>query len=454
MRKALNRALVRTALPASCLALALVGELPVAAELGPVEQRIVEHVAAHNDEALALLEQVVEINSGTLNFDGVREVGRIFAGELESLGFVTRWLDGSAFERAGHLLAERAGDGPRLLLIGHLDTVFERDSPFQRYEREAGSNEARGPGVTDMKGGNVVLLYALKALEAVGVLQQLDLTVVLTGDEEKPGRPLALAREVLTAREADVALGFEDGDSDPATAVIARRGATGWQLRVTGVRAHSSQLFAEGVGAGAIYEVARILSNFYEELSGESNLTFNPGFMLGGTTIDFDPEQARGEAFGKDNVVASSASVAGDLRALSAAQYEQARATMQRIVSDNLPATAAELTFAEGYPPLAPTAGNRQLLELYSAVSRELGLGPVAAVDPRRAGAADVSFVAARVPRVLDGLGLMGGGGHTTDETADLRTLPTQTQRAALLLYRLRRLGTEAGDESVGVVGD
>lgn len=409
-----------------------------AAELDAVERRLVEHVEAHQSEALALLRRTVEINSGTLNFAGVREVGRVLGEAFEALGFATRWVDGAAFERAGHLVAERDGEGPHVLLIGHLDTVFEPDSPLQDWE-PVDATHVRGPGITDMKGGNVVMIQALAALLDAGVLDDLRLTVVLTGDEERSGRPLGLARAVLTEVEADVAIGFEDGDGDPRTAVVSRRGSSSWELRVTGVPAHSSQIFQPGVGAGAVFEASRILNAFYDELRGDPLLTFNPGVILGGTQVDFDPSQARGTAYGKNNVVAEHAVVAGDLRALTPEAYAQAKSTMEAIVERHLPHTTAELAFSDSYPPLAPTDGNRELLELYSRASQDLGYGPVAAVDPRNAGAADVSFVGGRIPRVLDGIGLMGSGGHTVDETADMATLPMQTQRAALLLYRLSR---------------
>ncbi len=430
----------------SCLTLVAIAGLSVPPQLAAQqslsepERELTRYVDDHNEEALALLERVVNINSGTVNLAGVREVGRIFSAELDALGFSTRWIDGESFERAGHLVAEHAGtgNGPRLLLIGHLDTVFEPDSPFQRFQL-LNDSTATGPGIIDMKGGDVIMVQALKALRAAGLLDQMNITVVMTGDEEKSGRPLNLARKALidAARAADHAIAFEDGDGDPRTAVIARRGALDWQLETKGTPAHSSQVFREDIGAGAIYEAARILNSFYEELSGEPNLTFNPGLVVGGTAAEFSAGQARGTAFGKTNVIAESAVVSGDIRTLTLDQLESAKTRMRAIVSQHRPHTSAEITFDDGYPPLAPTAGNRRLLDMFDRASRDLGFGPVSAVDPRKAGAADVSFTAGLVDMAIDGIGLMGRDGHTVNETADLRTLPIQTKRAAVLLYRL-----------------
>ena len=416
----------------------LAATIATAHALDPTEQRIVEFVDASNDEALALLERVVNVNSGTMNFEGVREVADIFAPAFEALGFRTEWIDGAAFDRAGHLIAERGDRGPHLLLIGHLDTVFEPDSPFQTFER-IDATHARAPGAIDMKGGIVVLLYALRALEQVGALDDLTVTVFLAGDEERAGRPTSLSRARLleAAATADIALGFEDGDGDPTTAVVSRRGSTSWTLEITGRPAHSSLVFRHGVGAGAIFEASRIVEGWRVALADEADLTFSPGRILGGTTVEHDATNSRGTAFGKTNVVPETAIVAGDLRVLSRAQLERVQRTMQEIASANLPHTSATLTFHDGYPPLDRTAGNLELLARYDAVSRDLGFGPVAPVDPMKAGAADISFTSGRIERALDGLGLMGTGGHTVDETADLSTLPMQTQRAAVLMLRL-----------------
>ena len=157
--------------------------------LSATERRIAQSVDAGREASVAFLERVVNINSGTMNLAGVRETGDAFRAELDGLGFKTRWVEGAAFGRAGHLVGERPATGApgvRVLLIGHLDTVFEKDSPFQRFERMDG-NRARGPGATDMKGGNVVMLLALRALRDAGVLDRIDVRVYLGGDEEDSG---------------------------------------------------------------------------------------------------------------------------------------------------------------------------------------------------------------------------------------------------------------------------
>jgi glutamate carboxypeptidase len=415
---------------------------PAGSPLSAGERRIVESVDRGTPAALGLLERVVDINSGTMHLDGVRAVGRALAPEFDALGFTTRWVDGAAWGRAGHLIATRPGraGAPRLLLIGHLDTVFEPDSPFQRFERRSDST-AGGPGVIDMKGGDVIMLLALRALRDAGQLDGLSVTAVLTGDEEKSGSPLALARAdlIAAADRADVAMGFEDGDGHPQHAVIARRGSGDWRLRVRGTPAHSSQVFRDDIGDGAIYAAARILQAFRDSLGHEPLLTLNPGVIVGGTAVQLDSASSRGTAFGKNNVVAESTVVFGDLRVLTLEQRERARATMRRIVAATPPHTWASITFDDGYPPLAPTEGNRRLLALYSDASRDLGFGVVEPVDPARAGAADVSFAGGRVAMAIDGIGLRGDGGHTVGEYALLPTLAMQAKRAAVTMSRLAR---------------
>ena len=416
----------------------LFGAELVTADLTELENRIIAIAERDKEAAIALLARTVNINSGTMNHLGVKAVGDIFAEEFQNLGLTTTWHDMSEVNRAGHLFAETAGEsGSRcLLLIGHLDTVFELDSPFQKFDRQG--DHATGPGVNDMKGGDVVILYALKALKEVGVLDDLNLIVALIGDEEKSGSPKSISRYHLieASKRCDIALGFEIATSLNA-ATVARRGSSGWRLDVTGKRAHSAGIFNDEVGSGAIFEAARILNQFHEQLTGEEYLTFNPGVILGGTDVDYDPSQNKGGTFGKTNVVSQSVVVHGGLRTISPAQEASARARMKAIAENNhLPKTSAQITFQDGYPSMPPTEGNMAVLANLSGVSVDLDQGEVVAFDPGKRGAADVSFVAGYVD-VIDGVGAEGNGAHTLDESIDLATLPLLIQRAAILIHRL-----------------
>ena len=380
------------------------------AQLSKQEKKLTTYVDAHNAEALKLLEEAVNINSGSMNFEGVQKVGRLFQAKLDALGFVTQMTDGKPFGRAGHLVAEHVGrKGKTILLIGHLDTVFEPSSPFQQFKM-LNDSMASGPGIADMKGGDVVIIQSLQALNDAGLLKDMNIIIVMTGDEELSGKPLALSKKEIidAAKAADIAIGFEDGSGNPKTAVVARRGSSGWELSVSGNAAHSSQIFTDKVGVGAIYEAARILNDFYVELSKEPNLTFNPGMILGGNTVDHDEKINGGSAYGKNNIVSKNVVVTGDIRAISPDQLATTQKTMKAIVSKHLQGTSAEIIFDAGYPPLAPTDGNYQLLELFNQVSKDLGFGSVVAVNPRDAGAADISFTAAYVEMAMDGLAVEG----------------------------------------------
>lgn len=407
--------------------------------LSSKEEKILDKVALNNTEALQFLEQTVNINSGTMNAEGVREVGKLFDEKFESIGFETSWIDmPTDMQRAGHLFAEHKGNkGKRLLLIGHLDTVFEKDSPFQKYEKDG--DKATGPGVEDMKGGDVIILYALKALKEAGFFKNTQIIVALHGDEEESGKPISVSRKDIidAAKRSDISLGYESS-SGFNEATLARRGSSGWELRVTGKRAHSAGIFSEEDGAGAIFEVSRILNEWYEALNNEKYLTFNPGIITGGTFAEYDKSKASATAFGKTNVIPQTVTVAGGLRFISEEQKAMARKKMQEIVDNHLPKTDAEFTYWDSYPAMAPTEGNEEVMEILSQVSQDMGHPPVVAYDPMKRGAADISFVAAYTDG-LDGLGSMGGGGHTPQEWIDLTTFEDLTKRTAVLIYRLTR---------------
>ncbi|MDH3303813.1 MAG: M20/M25/M40 family metallo-hydrolase [Gammaproteobacteria bacterium] len=404
------------------------------------EKRMVDWIDAHAEDAIALLEETVNISSGTMNHEGVREVGRVMRRELDELGFVSEWIEmPEEMGRAGHLFGRKLdGKAKKFVLIGHLDTVFEADDAFQGFARNG--DTATGPGVDDMKSGNVVIIYALKALREIGALDDIPVVVAYTGDEEKTGRPLSVGRKELieAGQWADIALGFESAVHREGFdwATIARRSSSRWMLTIEGRQAHSSGVFSDDVGAGAIFEAARILNAFYEELRGEEHLTFNVGTILGGTDVTYDPQQNRGTAFGKTNVVPRKAVVHGGLRTISAEQLERTRTAMRAIVAESLPHTRANIEFAEGYPPMFPSEGNRRLKVVLSEINEALGRGPMKELDPSMRGAADVSFVAPYTDAIA-GLGALGDGGHTPNESLDLTSLPLAIKRTAILIYRL-----------------
>lgn len=414
------------------------------AALDKNEREIVKQVEQNMPQALEEIKQAVNINSDSLNIEGVKKVGAIATEQLKAIGFEVEWLDGSAFNRAGHVLATHKSKNPdaiKILMIGHLDTVFAKHDNFTTY-KQIDEHTASGPGVADMKGGNTIIITALKSLQALNLLENVSVKVLLTGDEESSGRPLSLSKKAIVdaAIWADVALGFENGDNNIKTAMAARRGYTGWTLNVTANAAHSSQIFNDSVGYGAIYEASRILNDFREQLATQPNLTFNPGLIVGGTNADYDSANSSATAFGKSNVIAQTVHVAGDLRALSLKQVEGAKKVMQQIVAKSLNGSQAELIFEDGYPPMGLTKGNKKLLALYSQASQDLGYNKVVAANPRNAGAADISFAANHVDMALDGLGLMGSGAHTKNETADLTSLNKNTAKTALLVYRLGQM--------------
>ena len=377
-------------------------------------------------------------NSGTLNLPGVRAVGEQMRAELEPLGFQVRWVDMAATGRAGHLIADHLGKRgrKRVLLIGHLDTVFEPTSPFDRFVRSG--DRATGPGVGDDKGGLVVIVGALRAMQAAGTLKGADITVVLTGDEERPGQPTDIARADLIAagKQADAALEYEnlatEGGVEAGT--VARRSGSAWELRTTGRSGHSSAVGRE-LGWGAIYELARIIDAFRRELP-EPSATFNVGLVAGGTPATIDESGTVVGATGKTNIVAAEAIARGDLRTLTPEQDTRIRARMNAIVAQHLPGTSASFRFYDSTPAVALSKGNLALLAELNVVNRALGLPEMPAFDPDKRGAADSGFVAADAA-TLGGLGANGGGAHGEGEWIDLNSLPRQALRSAALIGRL-----------------
>lgn len=402
------------------------------------EEEIRSYIVSQEKAQIALLEKLVLINSGTTNVAGVKKVGAMMQKELVKLGFKTHWVsEPASMHRAGTLMAERKNaSGKPILLIGHLDTVFASDSPFQKIKHKKYS--IQGPGIIDDKGGLVVMLYALKALQSIHALDKKNITIVLTGDEEESGKPTSISRKPLmeAANGKEVALDFEPGMTQD-TLSIARRGISNWEIIAHGNEAHSATLNSPDVGAGAAYELGRILQAFQQNFSNEKYLTVNPGRIAVGNVIADDEAHFKTLVTGKENVVAKIAIAHGDVRYLTNEQKDKFKQKAQMIIGGHLTGTHSSIMFIDGIPAMAPTDKNMQLLNQYSSVSTDLNLGKVTALDGGLRGAGDISYVAGMIPYNLVGLGPIGSGMHSVIESIELSSLPIQTQRAAILMYRL-----------------
>ena len=426
-----------------CSSIALIALSPVAhAKLSTPETKMVATVDAEYERSITLLEKLVNQNSGTMNFPGVKTVGDMMRAELEPLGFKVEWIDMAKAGRSGHLVATKAGKkgSKKLLLIAHLDTVFEADSPFQTFVRNG--EQAIGPGAGDDKGGMVVIVSALRAMQAAGALKDASIEIHMTGDEEDAGDPIDITRAPLIAagKTADVALDFEglSIENGKDMGVISRRSSNSWKLEVSGVTGHSSLIFDTTYGDGAAFELARILHKFRLELP-EPNLTFNVGLVAAGQEVNFDTDGVRVSAKGKTNIIPGLAIARGDFRTLSEEQSARVRGKMLAIVSASAPKTKATINFDPGsYPAMAPTEGNKALLARLNAVNHDLGLAKQPVLDPLKRGAGDISFVANDVDGLV-GLGVYSKGDHAPGETVDLASIKRQAKRAAILMTRLSR---------------
>lgn len=422
----------RSLTPLGALATLVFSVSIASAALTPTEEKIVAAVKTQAVDFNRDLEAAVRIDSATENLAGVRKLADVFGAQLSAIGLDYRFAELPASSgRAGHLVAEHKGTkGKRLLLIGHLDTVL----PFREFRIEG--DKAFGSGTSDIKGGDLIIIYALRALHAAGALADTQIIVMMTGDEEAVGRPIEVARQELfdAAKRSDLALAFESAIAHTGT--VARRGSASWEIEVQGATGHSSGIFSTAMGAGSVYEAARIVTGFYTELRQLDGLTLNPALIVGGTEVSLD--RTGGKTEGKTNITAQRTLIRGDLRTTSAEQLADAQAKMRAIVANHLPRTSATITFSEGYPAMPDSPANRALLAQLDVASRDLGFPAITAYDPRSRGAGDIAFVSPPLP-ALDGLGIRGGGSHAPGEWAETKTVPELVQRTALLIYRLTR---------------
>lgn len=415
----------------NCGVVALAQE-PVEPAINAEEQEMVVWLDEREEEMLALLERITNMNSGSLNSAGLDAVAAVFDEELRGLGFSTSRLPGElidmpscpgsdySIDLADHLLARRPGNGSRLLLMGHIDTVFPPDSPFQTFRRQG--DTIYGPGVADMKGGLVVMLYALKALAAADALDEAAFTVLLNSDEEMG----SLSSRKYLEEEAlnhDWGLVYESSGIDTMTRQ--RKGIGQARLVVTGRAAHSGGAHEQGLSA--IKELAYKIVQIENMTNYETGLTVNVGVVNGG--------EAR-------NTISPCAEALIDLRypqpEQGVAAVELWREIFERVYS--YPVDSGEIT-TESYinlhrPPKIPTPESDYLLDKTIAIGRLLGQD-IGIVDS--GGGTDGSLTQGVGLPTIDSLGIAGSGAHSNREEARASSLAERAALSAVLMRRLSR---------------
>lgn len=376
------------------------------------------------DAYLADLRAIVNIDSGTYTRAGVNQVGAYLAQRFQDWGFATRFVAQSDY--GDHLIATRQGRnalGPRLLFIGHIDTVFPDGEatrrPFALSER-GGKRVATGPGVLDMKSGVLLGMYALHLLIEADADNYANVTFLCNSDEEV-GSPASkmLLREL--AGQHDAALVFEPGRKEH-TVVSARKGCGRYKIEVWGRSAHAG--VEPHLGRNAILELASQVLKLHALNTTIPGVTVSVGIIQGGTRTNVVPDYAFCEL---------------DVRAADQAGIRAVEKAMRDITTQHiLDGTRIQLSGEMGSQPFERNAQNEPLLTLIRAAGSDLGID---IQDVSTGGASDANTTSwAGVP-TLDGLGTGGGLAHNPDEYVELDYLP---KRIALVMRLVRRIGQQS----------
>jgi glutamate carboxypeptidase len=365
---------------------------------------------------LAELAQLVNIDSGSYTRDGVNTVGQWTGAALEQLGAQLEYRPDPS-GRLGDTVVARwdrtPPDGPRVLLIGHLDTVFEEGTAGARpFRIEDGI--ARGPGVSDMKAGLLAGIHALGALRALGPLPFSRLVFVANPDEEL-GSPSSTPhiREFGAESEACFVLECARANGD---IVSARKGTVDLHLTVHGVAAHSG--VEPEKGRSAILEAARLVRDLHALNGRWEGVTVNVGVIEGGT---------------RPNVVAETCRLKADVRGRTRTDIERAETAIRELAgATEVPDTSIEVNWRPSFPPMEKREASGRLVEHAIALAGRLGF-PLR--DAATGGASDASTVSGLGVPTLDGLGPIGGNDHSPREYLEVDSIvPRTTLLAALLL--------------------
>ncbi|MFT5693359.1 MAG: glutamate carboxypeptidase [Oceanicoccus sp.] len=403
----------------------------VPAELNDVEKRMVSWVDSRQSEMLDELEKHVELNTGTENIAGIDQYRSIIERQLQGLGFATQLhssdplpvlsCNGGKTVFADHLEATRKGKKKnRVLLNGHLDTVFPAHDKFQTLQVE-GDGTLRGPGVADMKGGLVVMLYALKALDAEGRLADANITVFLNTDEEIGSLGSRRLIEDI-ARKHDVGLVFESSHNNKMTR--SRKGLGQARLKITGRESHAGAAHERGVSANL--ELAHKVIAIEKLTNYEQQVTVNVGVMSGGE---------------KRNTVPGCSDAYIDLRYPTSASGKELQSKISQISADKtfVNTNFPDLPKIEVWTKLHRPAKVRDKM-VDQLISESMGLSEVLGekITGTRfsGGGTDGSIMQSVGLSTLDSLGVDGEGAHSSREKTSLKSLIARTKLATVMISR------------------
>jgi glutamate carboxypeptidase len=377
-------------------------------------------VAADLPDYLADLERLVNIDCGSYTPEGVNEIGRWVTGFLTDLGADVD-LRPDPEGRFGNTVVAtfdgRAG-APRVVLIGHMDTVFDAGTVAERPFR-VDNGIAHGPGVTDMKSGLLAGLYAVKAvLGELGGLPFERLTFVANPDEEV-GSPSSTPHIRAAAADADACLVLECARAN-GDIVSARKGILDARIVVHGRAAHAG--VEPEKGRNAILEAARIVRQLHELNGRWPDVTVNVGKISGGT---------------RPNVVPDRCEIEVDVRATTGEGLDAVEAALREIAAaTEVPDTTAELEVMAGWRPMEKLARSGHLVEHAQSVARRLGFE---IKDTSTGGASDANSTSGMGVPSLDGLGPIGGSDHSPAEYLELDSVVPRTALLAGLLLAIAR---------------
>ncbi|MEA3340587.1 MAG: M20 family metallopeptidase, partial [Chloroflexota bacterium] len=381
---------------------------------------LIAYIAAHQAEMLAFLKKLVLVQSGSHNKPGVDRVRRLIAETIKPLGLEMTTNTQKSYGDILIASTPSAGDRDNILLIGHMDTVFPEDTSFNWWLED--EKNAYGPGVIDMKGGLVVGIYALKALAASGLLDEIPLRFIFNSEEEI-GSPVSGPVIAFEAKRSAMAFVLECGGLD-GQVVTGRKGRIGLKLEICGQAGHAA--FAGKDKASAILELAHKTIELEKLNSCIPGLTVNVGRIQGGIG---------------PNSIAESALAMIDVRFSSQKGADFFQAKLDEIVSQPVvPGTVSKYEVTGSRPPMEQTAGNQDLFRVVEEQARKL---EVPVVEEYRMGASDASIVAAKKTPVIDGLGPIGDLDHSDREYIVKNSIVQRCQLLALSIIKCRRLNKE-----------